>query len=72
MGINLENHTHDYRQVNHVYDFHSLEPRYQHLRPTQKTPIQGLILAGDFTKQPYFSTMEGAVFSGVKAAKLVK
>ncbi len=52
--------------------FHTLEPGYQKLRPTQKTPIQGLTLAGDYTKQPYFATMEGATVSGIMAAALIK
>ncbi|MEK1830445.1 FAD-dependent oxidoreductase [Priestia megaterium] len=32
------------------------------MRPSQETPIKGLILAGDYTEQPYFATMEGATF----------
>ena len=36
----------------------------------QKTPIKGLILAGDYTLTPSLCTMEGAVISGKKAAKL--
>lgn len=71
IGLELKDKVMDYRQVNHVYDFHSLAPGHQALRPGQKTPIPGLILAGDYTKQPYFATMEGAVLSGRKAAKLV-
>ncbi len=72
IGLHLEDKILDFRQVNHHADFHTLEPGNQHLRPTQSTPVEGLILAGDYTKQPYFSTMEGAVFSGVVAANLIK
>ncbi|SEI14259.1 15-cis-phytoene desaturase [Halobacillus karajensis] len=72
IGLDLEDKIIDYRQINHVYDFHSLEPGHQQLRPTQNTPVNGLILAGDYTKQPYFSNMEGAAYSGIKAARLVK
>ncbi|OEH53468.1 carotene 7,8-desaturase [Oceanobacillus sp. E9] len=72
LGINLNNNILNYRQINHFHDFHSLEPGNNWLRPTQNTPIQGLILAGDYTKQPYFATMEGAVISGRKAAEIVK
>lgn len=71
IGMDLKTKILDYRQINHVYDFHSLEPGHQKLRPIQQTPIKGLILAGDYTKQPFFATMEGAVYSGIKAAKCI-
>lgn len=38
-------------------------------RPTQATPIPNLFLAGDFTDTGWPSTMEGAVRSGVLAAR---
>lgn len=37
-------------------------------RPTQRTPIPNFFLAGDFTKQMYLASMEGAVLSGKLAA----
>lgn len=37
-------------------------------RPPQKTPIDNFFLAGDFTKQMYLASMEGAVLSGKLAA----
>lgn len=37
-------------------------------RPSQKTPIDNFFLAGDFTKQRYLASMEGAVLSGKLAA----
>ena len=37
-------------------------------RPTQRTPIDNFFLAGDFTKQRYLASMEGAVLSGKLAA----
>ncbi len=37
-------------------------------RPTQTTPIINFFLAGDFTKQMYLASMEGAVLSGKLAA----
>lgn len=70
LGINIENDIIDYRQINHDHDFYSLEPGNDWMRPEQKTPIPGLVLAGDYTRQPYFATMEGAVISGQKAAKI--
>ncbi|MGN7478867.1 hydroxysqualene dehydroxylase [Solibacillus silvestris] len=71
LGLDLEAGLIQYRVVSHPEDFHSLEPNYDHLRPEQQTPIKGLILAGDYTRQPFFATMEGAVISGLNAAQLI-
>jgi 15-cis-phytoene desaturase len=54
-----------------MFFFHCLAPGYNHLRPEQKTPVKGLTLAGDYTRQPLFSTMEGAVLSGQRAAEAI-
>ncbi|MDX1917839.1 MAG: FAD-dependent oxidoreductase [Candidatus Caenarcaniphilales bacterium] len=44
-------------------------PKLEALRPTQKTPIRNLYLAGGFTKgHEFFDSMEGAVQSGLMAA----
>lgn len=40
----------------------------QKLRPNQITQVKGLSLAGDYTKLPYPSTLEGAVLSGTICA----
>lgn len=40
-------------------------------RPTQRTPIPNFFLAGDYTKQKYLASMEGAIFSGKLAAEQV-
>jgi 15-cis-phytoene desaturase len=72
IGLNLESHILDYRVIRHPSDFYSLEPGNERLRPTQKTPLEGVLLAGDYTKQPYFATMEGAVLSGKLAAQYIK
>ena len=50
--------------------FRSVPGAYSH-RPTQKTPISNLFLAGDWTDTGWPSTMEGAVRSGVFAARAV-
>ena len=71
LGIHIREHVIDYRKVNHRHDFHTLEKGHQHLRPDQKTSIKGLTLAGDYTKTPYFATMEGAVVSGKTAANVI-
>jgi len=57
------------RHIDKFYDFSSHNDKY---RLNQKTPINGLVLAGDYTKQKFYSTMEGAVISGIKASNLVK
>lgn len=40
-------------------------------RPPQRTPLPGLVLAGDYTAGDYPATIEGAVRSGVKCAHLI-
>lgn len=40
-------------------------------RPDNLTPLPGLYLAGDYTHGPYPATLEGAVASGVKCARLI-
>ncbi len=61
----------DYRKVAHHEDFYKLSPGTEAKRPLQKTPVKGLYLAGDYTKQPLMATMEGAVISGRLAADAV-
>jgi 15-cis-phytoene desaturase len=39
-------------------------PDCEPCRPLQKSPIDRFYLAGDYTKQKYLASMEGAVFSG--------
>jgi 15-cis-phytoene desaturase len=69
LGLRVRGHVQRYRVVRHIEDFYTLAPCNDHLRPTQATPVPGLSLAGDFTRQPYVATMEGAVVSGALAAK---
>ena len=71
LGLDLEGHVTDFRVIAHPRDFHSLEPGHLHLRPAQKTPIPGLSLAGDYTRQRFMASMEGAVVSGQRAADAV-
>ena len=44
-------------------------PGCEQMRPTQKSPISNFYMAGDFSKQRYLASMEGAVLSGQMAAK---
>ncbi len=39
-------------------------------RPSQRTPLAGLYLAGDYTDSPYPGTLEAAVRSGITCARL--
>lgn len=71
IGIDLKSITQQYRVVAHPSDFYCLAPGMEQLRPTQKTPVPGLALAGDYTKQKYLCTMEGAVYSGKLAAEAI-
>jgi 15-cis-phytoene desaturase len=71
IGIELDGHVKDFRIVTEPMDFYSLSMNNQHLRPSQETPIRGLTLAGDYTKQRFLATMEGAVISGEYAAEVV-
>lgn len=72
LGLNVDGNVRRYRVVSHPADFYALVPGAERLRPTQETPVPGLSLAGDYTSQPLFATMEGAVISGRRAAKVVR
>src|SRR3954468_7267312 len=69
IGLDLRGRVKDYRVVRHPHDFYALRPGSEALRPTQATPVPGLSLAGDYTKQPFVASMEGAVISGELAAR---
>jgi squalene-associated FAD-dependent desaturase len=47
----------------------AVRPGVEVLRPSQRTPIDGLFLAGDWTDTGWPATMEGAVRSGYLAAQ---
>jgi 15-cis-phytoene desaturase len=46
-------------------------PGRNKFRPSQQSPIDNLIMAGDFAIQKYLGSMEGAVLSGKLAAEVV-
>ncbi len=71
LGLELDGHVTDFRVVAHPHDFHSLEPGHLKMRPDQQTPVPGLTLAGDYTRQRFMASMEGAVVSGQRAATAV-
>lgn len=72
LGIRVRDRVVAYRVVRLPADFYSLSPGSEALRPPQATPIAGLTLAGDYTRQQYIATMEGAVVSGRLAACAVE
>lgn len=59
----------DYRMVIEPQEFYALVPGMEKYKPKQKTSIPNLYLAGDYTRQRYMATMEGAVYAGYLAAK---
>lgn len=70
LGIDIAGKIKRYRVISHAEDFYLLAPGMDRLRPGQATRVPGLTLAGDYTRQPLFCTMEGAVESGRRAARL--
>jgi 15-cis-phytoene desaturase len=71
LGLPLRGHVTRHRVVNHPHDFYAMRPGTESLRPEQATPVPGLSLAGDYTKQPFSASMEGAVIAGQRAAQAV-
>ncbi|MCQ4087946.1 FAD-dependent oxidoreductase [Saccharibacillus sp. JS10] len=69
IGLDGVDQATDYRIIRGDENFYRLSPGNEKKRPKQVTPIPGLFLAGDYTKQPFLATMEGAVISGQRAAR---
>lgn len=70
-GIDVTGRIKSAAVVVHPSEFYLLEPGSEARRPCQRTSITGLALAGDYTKQAYICSMEGAVVSGRLAAEAV-
>jgi 15-cis-phytoene desaturase len=68
-GVDVRGRVRQAAVVRHPSDFYLLEPGSEELRPRQRTTVPGLALAGDYTKQPFICSMEGAVVSGRLAAE---
>jgi 15-cis-phytoene desaturase len=68
-GIDVKGRVKNSAVVRHPSDFYRLEPGSEGKRPLQRTSIPGLALAGDYTKQSYICSMEGAVISGRMAVE---
>jgi 15-cis-phytoene desaturase len=71
IGIDIADTVTRYRVLSQPDDFLGLEPGNWVRRPDNRTPVRGLVLAGDYTDQKWLSLMEGAVRSGRKAAAVV-
>lgn len=50
---------------------YAASPGRNKFRPSQESPIDNFVLAGDFATQKYLGSMEGAVLSGKLAAEVV-
>jgi 15-cis-phytoene desaturase len=72
LGIDITDSVTRYRVLSQPDDFLGLEPGNHHRRPSNRTPVPGLVLAGDYTDQKWVSLMEGAVRSGTNAARVVE
>ncbi|KAL0353725.1 UNVERIFIED_CONTAM: 15-cis-phytoene desaturase, chloroplastic/chromoplastic [Sesamum angustifolium] len=66
------------RKLKNTYDHllfsrsvYKTTPGSEACRPLQKSPIEGFYLAGDYTKQKYLASMEGAVLSGKLCAQTI-
>ncbi|CAL1404360.1 unnamed protein product [Linum trigynum] len=46
-------------------------PDCEPARPLQRSPVEGFYLSGDYTKQKYLASMEGAVLSGKLCAQAI-
>jgi 15-cis-phytoene desaturase len=51
------------------YSVYYPAPGIDKLRPTQKTPVKNYFMAGGYTRQRFYDSMEGAVQSGKLAAE---
>ena len=60
-----------YQVVKTPLSVYKTTPGCQKLRPGQTTPIPNFFLAGDYTRQRYMASMEGAVLSGKLCAQAI-
>ncbi|BDA45733.1 15-cis-phytoene desaturase, chloroplastic/chromoplastic [Coccomyxa sp. Obi] len=60
-----------YKVIKTPLSVYKTVPGCELLRPSQRSPISNFYMAGDFTKQRYLASMEGAVFSGKLATEAI-
>ncbi len=61
-----------WRSLTQPHAVFSPRPGLESHRPDQRTPVPGLLLAGDWTRTGWPATMEGAIRSGEAAAKAIE
>ena len=62
----------DYRIIRHRADFYLLSPYMNKSCPQTVNKVHGLFLEGNYVKQSFSTTMEGAIITGNNAAQEVK
>eukprot|EP00890_Picochlorum_soloecismus_P004797 jgi/Picsp_1/5318/NSC_02679-R1_phytoene desaturase len=60
-----------YKVIKTPLSVYKTVPGCEECRPSQKTPISNFYLSGDYTKQRYLASMEGAVYSGKLCATAI-
>ena len=60
-----------YKMVKTPLSVYETTPGREPFRPSQTSPVSNFYLAGDYTKQRYLASMEGAILSGQYAAKAI-
>jgi 15-cis-phytoene desaturase len=60
-----------YKVVKTPLSVYKTVPGCEECRPSQKTPIENFYLSGDYTKQKYLASMEGAIYSGKLCATAI-
>lgn len=71
IDMDIKEYILDYRVIRHENKFYNFGPGNDYFRPDTNSGIEGLVLVGDYTRQKMFSTMEGAVISGINAYKFI-
>jgi 15-cis-phytoene desaturase len=71
LDIALTGHVKRFRVVKHPHEFYAMRPGTECMRPSVSTSIAGLWLAGDYTRQSFLASMEGATISGRQAAEAI-
>ena len=72
IGINIKKDVIDYRVVKHKDKYYRFSKGNDDKRCLNDIGIKNLIVAGDYTRQKFYCTMEGAVISGINAYEKIK
>lgn len=71
IGLDIEKDIIECRVVRHENKFYNFSYGNDGFRPTTDIHVKGLLLAGDYTRQKMYATMEGAVISGLNAYEFI-